>query len=353
MPENNFFLHAPRRRGARREQGSILIFALWALGMLVVFALIIALTIGQRIQLAARVEARQHLRDLATSGIKKGVAALEADIQRQKALYTAYNKFYRHHNADVFKAARLNQGSFQVVYPFFDEQQGRLIDRFGVVDEESKLNINFATRDELLRLAQSVTAASGDEAAQIADGIIGWRSFGDAGLTGFYSQDYYSTLENPYEPKSADFEVFEELLLVQGVTPPVYQQLLPHITVYGDGLVNVNNASPPVLAALGFEDGLLDKLLAARRGGDGVEATADDHIFLRTYDIAAEINAVVELEPAEIRQIDLLNALRKIKTESAYFRIQARAVLDHRSGKMEAMAVYNAVDRWIEYYREK
>jgi type II secretory pathway component PulK len=352
MPDNLLFLYASRRQGRRRDRGSILIFALWALGMLVVFALIIALTIGQRIQLAARVEARQHLRNLVTSGIKKGIAALEADIQRQEALYTADNKYYRHHNDDVFKTTELGPGTFQVVYPFFDEQQGRLTGRFGVVDEESKLNINFATRDELLRLVRTVTTASGDEAARIADGIIGWRSFGDAELSGFYSQDYYAGLEDPYEPKSADFEVFEELLLVQGVTPPVYHQLLAHITVYGDGLVNVNNAPPPVLAALGFEDGLIEKVLAVRRGPDGIEATADDHIFRRAYDIAAEINASVELEPSEARQIDLLNALQKIKTESAYFRIQALAVLDHRSGEMEALAVYNAVDRWIEYYRE-
>lgn len=336
-----------------KRGGSVLIFSLWALTMLVIFASVIGMTIRQRIQLAARVESGQHLRDMVTSGIKKGIAALEKDIQQQDSFYTVANKIYRHNNRQVFQNTPFGSGMFQIFYPYYDGNLRDLKEGWGLIDEESKLNINFAKRDELLRLVRAVTSTTDDEAARITDGILGWRSFGDAGLDGFYSQEYYENLDEPYSAKGAEFEVFDEIRLVQGVTPRIYQQLLPYITIFGDGLVNINNAFPPVLIALGLDDVLVDKILETRRGLDGVEATDDDHVFLRTYDIATEVNQVTELKPEEIRQIDLLNAMQKIKTESSFFRIQSRGILEHRLQTMEAMAVYNAVDRWLEYYLEK
>jgi type II secretory pathway component PulK len=337
----------------RRSRGSILIFTLWILSTLVIFSAVIGMSIRQRIQLFSSIESRQQLRDLAGSAVKKAIVMVEHDVQRQRGFFTADHKMYRHRNPDLLSWQALGRGSFQVAYAEDERFRNQVSLVPGVLDEESRLNVNVASREELRRLISLVTSAADDDVAIIVDGILGWRSYGDASQEGFYSQNYYANLAEPYSPKGADFEILEELLLVQGVTPQIFHELRPYITVYGDGLVNINTASAVILETLGLEPPLVDKILEVRRGEDAIEATRDDHIFLRAYDIAAEVQQRVSLTAEEIQRIDELNTLQKIKIESAYFRIQAQARLADRPGEMEVTAVYNAIDRWIEYYHEK
>ena len=48
--------------------------------------------------------------------------------------------------------------------------------------------------------------------------------------------------------------------------------------------------------------------MTVRRGKDNVEDTLDDYVFLRTFDVATEVNQFVKLELSEIHAIDALNA---------------------------------------------
>jgi type II secretory pathway component PulK len=99
--------------------------------------------------------------------------------------------------------------------------------RFGVTDEASKLNLNEATPEQLLALAeQIIVGGEGDEELApkaIVDAIIDWRdedstpSGGAADTEG----DYYLNLDKPYGMKNGKFTSVEELLLVKGVTGSV------------------------------------------------------------------------------------------------------------------------------------
>jgi type II secretory pathway component PulK len=42
----------------------------------------------------------------------------------------------------------------------------------------------------------------------------------------------------------------EELLLIPGVTKDVYDTLKPHVTVFGDGSININSAGVPVIMSM-------------------------------------------------------------------------------------------------------
>ncbi|KJU87545.1 general secretion pathway protein K [Candidatus Magnetobacterium bavaricum] len=58
----------------------------------------------------------------------------------------------------------------------------------------------------------------------------------------------------------------DELLQVKKLTADDYKKLLPYITVYGDGLINVNTAAPPVLYCLSedIDEGIANAIVEFR-----------------------------------------------------------------------------------------
>jgi len=76
--------------------------------------------------------------------------------------------------------------------------------------------------------------------------------------------DYYQDLMDPYPCKNAPFDILSELLLVKGMTREIFQgqagdrskDIKPtdgihqFLTIYGDGKININEASPTVIQSL-------------------------------------------------------------------------------------------------------
>ncbi|MFT5388177.1 MAG: general secretion pathway protein K [Lysobacterales bacterium] len=337
----------------KNNKGSILVFTLWVVSLLTIFAVQIGLTIRQRTTLLSRIETRSTLRHIAEAGIKKSLSALKLDLERNNQIYTAFGKYYRHNNPQKFNNIFVGNGVSQVQYNKFDTIGADPILRYGFVDEERKLNINLADHVELERLIENTTQIAHDEARDIANAIISWREIGDTELAGFYSDDYYSQLEYPYEVKGAPFETISELRLLRSVTEIIYETLKPFITTYGSGRVNINTVSPQVLNALGVSTTLIDKILIVRKGLDGIDDTADDYMFYKTFDIAAEIINFMELEISEIQQIDYLNTAGKITTNSFYYFIESVATLGLKKEVFTAECVYNLNENKIEYWQEK
>ncbi|MBN2136450.1 MAG: general secretion pathway protein GspK [Sedimentisphaerales bacterium] len=83
-----------------------------------------------------------------------------------------------------------------------------------VVDEASKLNINTATKEQLMALP--------DMLEEIADAIIDWRD-SDETVSGMGAEgEYYETLTYPYKIRNGPFKTIRELLLVKGVTEDLF-----------------------------------------------------------------------------------------------------------------------------------
>jgi len=340
-------------RRAVTKKGSVLILALWTLTFLSIIVVQIGLTIRQRINLLMRLEARSQLRMIAGSGVKKAIAALRYDWEKNPRQMTATGKSYRHNNSQKFGKQKLGNGSFTISYLYIDDNFRRQQVLYGLVDEESKININTAGRNVLMRLLHIVATPNEEEARDIAEAMIAWRELGQTQTTGFYSDEYYSNLLYSYETKNADFELIDELLLIRGMTQEIFDKIKPFVTVYGDGLINMNTAPYEVLLSLGLDPYVVRKILSVRRGNDGIEATLDDFIFQRSYDIAADVIKFVKLEIEELKQIDQLNARGMVKTNSNYYLIQSKGQLEHRPENLEISCVYNLRENMIEYWKEK
>lgn len=92
--------------------------------------------------------------------------------------------------------------------------------RYGITDESSKLNINFATQAQLTTLFSQILPEEAPIAA-LVDSLIDWRDQdNEPGALGAEAA-YYLALDPPYTIKNNVFETVEELLLVKGFSAPV------------------------------------------------------------------------------------------------------------------------------------
>jgi general secretion pathway protein K len=139
--------------------------------------------------------------------------------------------------------------------------------RVEIQDESGKININ-AVSEEQLRLLIEAIGINKNDADIIADSILDWRDGDDLYRLNGAEDDYYQSLDPPYNARNGSIETVEELLLIRGITPDyfyghpertpdgsvIYKYGLSRcFTVYstrGFNRVNVNYASLPVLLSI-------------------------------------------------------------------------------------------------------
>ncbi len=336
-----------------RRRAFILISALWTLAFLTVLVVTLLAGVRQRIILFQRLEDRSQAQLAAEAGVKKAVAVLLDDMENSQFRLTQQAKVRRMNNPGEFAGISVGGLRVEVVHDAMDDKSNERLTLWGLADEQSKINLNTASAQTIQAIVVEALGWGGAEAKGLADAITDWRDYGRHEAQGFFSDDYYKSLEFPYGMKEQPFERPDELLLVKGVDHKIYDALLPFVTVYGDGRVNINTASKKVLMALGLDEGTADKVLKVRRGLDNIEATADDHIFLRTFDVASETGKAVVLEAGELRQIDDLNARDLLTTESGFYSFVSRALSNDGGYKRMVMCTFSAFESRILYWYEK
>ena len=350
--QNSDLISKKYHRRSIHQQGAVLILVLWVLSFLAVLAVNLGYGVRQKMTFMKRIESRSKAQHVVEGGVKVALAFLIDDLQRNQFQYTAAAKAFRHNNPSRFASIRVPDGTCEISYPDITTQSSDA-KYFGVLDEESKININTADKFILNRIVSETLSLDDNSAEKIAEAIYDWRQQGDSEIKGFSSDDYYSNLKFPYSKKNLPFELPDELLLIKGMDQAKYEILRKYVTVYGGGQVNINTASKKVLMALGLDEVIVDKVLNVRRGTDGVDNTSDDHIFYRTFDIAAEVGASLKLEAQEMRAIDQLNQRNLVTTNSSYYTIQCRGFLDGSNDQRKVIVTFNSTDNHIVYWNEK
>ncbi len=138
-------------------------------------------------------------------------------------------------------------------------------------DEEGRLNLNTTPPDRLDRLLQAL-GLDKVERDTVVDSLMDWRDANEEHrLNGAESEDYYLRLPVPYRARNANLDSVRELLQVRGVTAALFwgegdrPGLADLVTVKTPGQVNLNTASPLVLAAYGLADAEITEILQTRR----------------------------------------------------------------------------------------
>jgi len=338
-----------RRLSNRR--GMVLIFALWVVGILTILAVSVAAGIRQKIFLVQRLDERSRMNNLLHSAVKKAAGYIHQEMEVSDFEFTPDVKMHLLNNTGELTNIMLKNDRAAIGYIPVSQDDKSM--HWGVVDEESKINLNKTDNITLTNLLTNVLKMKDEDASKLALSLLDWRQEGTSEITGFYGDDYYSNLDHPYPKKSADYECLDEILLVKGMTKEIYDKLVNYVTIYGDGAVNINTAPEEVLEAMGITEELADKILMVRRGKDGIDGTADDRIFSKTYEITAVIANVVPINLLEARQIDILNMRGLLTTDSFYYSITAAGKLSSRSTAQSVHAIYSARDDKIVYWNER
>jgi len=147
-----------------------------------------------------------------------------------------------------------------------------------ISDESGKINVNKITEETRDNFIKFLTACKLKEltAETITDSILDWLDEDDLHHVNGAEKDYYTTLPEPYEPKNGTFESLEELTLVKGITPQIFELLRDHLTIYGSGKINVNFASKEVLLYVPTITREIAKTMLQYRGKKGKIAKIDD-----------------------------------------------------------------------------
>ena len=335
----------PASQSRAKHKSSILILTLWSLCLLSVFAVYLGYGVRQKIILVQRLEERNKSRLIAEAGIKKAIAELK---NQEETSYDSLND-NRGNNAGLFKKVGVGDGTFSVCYNYLNDE-GFLETRYGFIDEERKININTADQPVLERFFRICLDLDELTAQELAASIIDWRD-SDSELSiplGSAEDRDYRNSRYPYEAKDDKFEILEEVLLVNGVTEEIFNNIKDCITIYGDGKININTASRNIFLSLGIESNVTDNILAYRGGEDGIAGTTDDNFFETTSNIVPKLSQFCHLNDSEISRFSNL-VENSLVTKSNNFAIRSVANLNQREHKKEIVCVVNRAGRILRW----
>ena len=300
---------------------------LWILALLTLLSIGIGIRVGVDIKLTSFFLNSAKAHYLAEAGLRKTIMLIEQDGSKNvDSLNEKWGCGYDFDEEEyLLKDIELGEGVFTVGYEFGQTEEGSPVYLYGASDEEGKLNINKVEFAVLVNLP--------DFTSEIADSVMDWRDEDDVGRAEGAESPHYGELEHPYECKSGPFSTPEELLLVKGMTPEIYEGVKDIITVYpreSDGKVNINTAPEKVLeVVIGEEfDELPGKILAFRNGDDEEPGTEDDRIFQTVEAIVTQLRSPLAsggLGADEMARLNDLVVNKKIfKVTSGTFRIVSR-----------------------------
>lgn len=135
-----------------------------------------------------------------------------------------------------------------------------------MVDETGKVDLNQSDLALLARLLQAVGVPP-ESSERLAAAIVDWRD-GDSlsQPVGGAEDDDYAAAERDYGAKDAPFETVAEVEQVLGMTPEIYAQVAPYLTIHsGRAQPDPTFAQGPVLVAMGLD---ADAWLAQRNAQD-------------------------------------------------------------------------------------
>jgi general secretion pathway protein K len=119
-----------------------------------------------------------------------------------------------------------------------------------IQDEQGRIDINHADASLLANLFRAADVPA-DKAQQLADGILDWRDSDKLIRLNGAEENEYHQAGLPYRPRNRPFLTIEELRLVLGMTPEIFQRVEPALTVYS-GKATIDPRFAPPLAMRAF-----------------------------------------------------------------------------------------------------
>lgn len=208
-------------RGQDSERGMALVLVVLVLGILTSIVVDFVYGIYVNTSLLNNWQRLQEISLAAESGVSVAAEGL-SQVLKQSEYY----------NVRVQAVPPMDPFDLDINVSIIIEEENSKLNINKIVDDFDKTTVQY---DMLLRLLDALELDS-STALAIKDYI---DTDGMSEGAGFEDSARNSRMES-----------IDELMLVAGVDPGVYNTLSPYVTVYGNGRVNINTAQWPVLASI-------------------------------------------------------------------------------------------------------
>lgn len=292
----------------RQRSGIALIIVLVVIVALGILAGGFAYTMKVETKLARNASFDVEFEWAARSGIEHAKYVLGEDMKGPNAAYDGYNEKW----AGGPGSTNDPLGDL----PMTGIEVGRALIDIKIEDNDRKFNIN-AADEVILRQALILVGVDPTSSATIIDSILDWRDLDDdPHMSGTESAVYESAPGLPYFAKNGPMDDLTELLLIRGVTTPMYwgSGAAGHVAVlnrvqgqqgshfeeptYIIGLhdiftalssksINLNTATATTLQVIPeIDENVAQAIITARAGPDGMDGSEDDMPFRSPQELA-------------------------------------------------------------------
>jgi general secretion pathway protein K len=255
-----------------QHSGVALVVVLWVVSLLAMIAASFALTMRRDTGVAMSLSGNARAHALAEAG----VAYAEFMLSQPDA-----HKRWRSNGA----VYRLPQASGEI--------------RVAIYAESGKVDINASDESQLAALIGYFVADVGLKQS-IVEAVLDWRDADEEARPAGAERKQYQQAGKTYVPANMAFQNLEELQLLLPMTPELYQQLRPWLTVYsGAAQVNQAEASLTVLQALSAElnkhqthDAGLQQQVQQSANGGNADEEQQPQVFVngdQAYTIISEV----------------------------------------------------------------
>jgi general secretion pathway protein K len=258
-----------------------LIMVLWIITILSVVALEFSFAMRTEVNITKNFKDEFELYAIAEGGVQRAIAEL---ILKHDPRVQQLKKTMKAEELTPEMKEWVTDGRPNVV------QLGQGECELRIMSEAGKININTISEATLRKVIGNL-GLEAEKRDVVVDSILDWRDPDDLIRVNGAENDYYQSLKEPYRCKNANLDSVEELLLVKGITPELFNGkkgtgagegevtktleegvrvadvgLKEIFSVYAPGeQVDINSASLPVLrAALGLPMGVSKAILKGR-----------------------------------------------------------------------------------------
>ena len=206
----------PKRERAGRKCGSrsgfVLLATIWITAMLSVVALGYASTARLKALLA-----------------RNGVGWISGKYELQSALILGEHEYQKYNTNKALldekeEVEGITGKPLVLWFPRYESYEA-VVDNSTVyvnlANADAKLNVNGLTRDEIILIAEACEVVE-DDAEALADSIQDWIDTDQNHRLNGAENDYYESLDPPYQCKDGAIESLEELLLIRNITPEIF-----------------------------------------------------------------------------------------------------------------------------------
>ena len=215
-------------RGLKKaERGIALMLVLWVLILLSIMVFEFCHTMRIEAIITKNFKEGEKSYYLAQAGINRAIIEIVKTKSAVKKFKGSKKSMVKAEEEDIDEEEEeLNEWKPReepYVFPFEDGEC-----EVKISDEGSKINLNWIAkkakrnRKLLTDILENSCGLEGEERDVIVDSIIDWVDKDHNHLLNGAEDEYYESLEDPYECRDGEFVVTEELLLVRGVTEEIY-----------------------------------------------------------------------------------------------------------------------------------